>query len=93
MNDRSLHIIELLDKSLPHAVIATSQPVSVQDNLIFIVDISKLDRPEDIRSDDLASWTCNGKRRLQYSVDNCGHVIDVFGQHKPRNQHLYTLVK
>ena len=72
---------------------ATSQPVSVQDNLVFIVDISKLDRPEDIRADDLGSWTCNGKRRLQYSVDNCGHVIDVFGQHKPRNQHLYTLVK
>ena len=87
-------IIELLlDKSLPHAVIATSQPVSVQDNLVFIVDISKLDRPEDIRAGDLGSWTCNGKRRLQCSVDNRGHVIDVFGQHKPRNQHLYTLVK
>ena len=58
-------IIELLlDKSLPHSAIATSQPVSVQDNLVFIVDISKLDKPEDIRADDLGFWTCNGKRRL-----------------------------
>lgn len=42
-------IIELLlDKFLPHSVIATSQPVRVQDNLVFVVDISKLDKPEDI---------------------------------------------
>ena len=87
-------IIELLlDKSLPHSTIATNQPVSVQDNLVFIVDISKLDKLEDIRADDLGSWTCNGKRRLQCTVNNHGHVIDVFSQHKPRKRHLYALVK
>ena len=85
-------IIEL-DKSLPHSTIVTSQPTSVQDNLVFIVDISKLDKPEDIRADDLGSWTCNGKRRLQCTIDNCGRVVDVFSQHKPCKQHLYTLVK
>ena len=83
----------LLDKSLPLSTIATSQPVSVQDNLVFIVDISKLDKPEDIRADDLGSWICNGKRRLQCTIDSHGHVIDLLTDYKPHKPHMYTLVK
>ena len=33
----------LLNKKVPLTKIATSQPVCVQDNYVFIVDISKLD--------------------------------------------------
>ena len=75
---------------VPHSSIATSQPISVQDNLVFIVDI---DKPEDIRADDVGSWTCNGKQRLQCGVDDHDRMIDVFSQHSPRKRHLYTLVK
>lgn len=54
-------IIELLlDRSIPLSKIATSQPVGVQDNMVFIVDLSKLAKDEDIRADDLGSWLCNG---------------------------------
>lgn len=58
----------LLDKTVPLAKIATSRPVCVQNNFVFIVDISKLDKPEDIRVDDMGSWACNGKRCLYCSA-------------------------
>lgn len=48
----------LLDETLPNRKIATSQPVCIEDNLVFVVDLSKLDNPDDIRCDDLGSWTC-----------------------------------
>ena len=50
----------LLDKHLPFNRIATCQPVGVQDNLVFVIDLSQLEEAEDIRADDLGSWTCNG---------------------------------
>ena len=82
-----------MDKSFPQSKIATSQPTSVEDNLVFVVDISKLDKPEDIRADDLGSWTCNGKRRLQCTVDDQGRVMDIYSQYKPRKREMFTLVK
>ena len=46
----------LLDVNLSTIRIATKQPVSVQENLVFIVDLSHLEKPEDVRADDLGSW-------------------------------------
>ena len=63
------NIVEvLLDKHLPFSRIATCQPVGVQDNLVFVIDLSQLKKPEDIRADDLGAWTCNGKRCVQCVV-------------------------
>ena len=74
--------------------IATSQPVCVQDNLVFIVDISKLDKPEDIRADDLGSWDCNGKRCSYCCVDDQGYVVTI-SKTKPSQgaYSIYTLVR
>lgn len=84
----------LLDKHLPLSKIATSQPVNVQSNMVFVVDLSKLSSPEDIRADDLGSWLCNGKRRQQCSVNKFGRVTDAnLTINKSRKQLLYTLVK
>ena len=83
----------LLDKDLPLSKIATSQPVGVQDNMAFIVDLSKLGSQEDIRADDLGSWICNGKRRQQCSINEFGCVIDIVSKVKSRKQRMYTLVK
>ena len=83
----------LLDTDLPHSKIATIQPTGVQDNHVFIVDISKLDNPEDVRADDLGSWVCNGKRRLQCAVNDQECVVDIFSKYQPKKQHLFTLVK
>ena len=66
----------------------------VQDNRVFIVDISKLEKPEDIRADDLGSWECNGKRCLYCSVDNEGYVVSVSKSKTPEDAYtMYTLVR
>ena len=82
----------LLDKRLPVSKIATSQPVSIQENLVFVVDLSKLEKPEDIRADDLGSWTCNGTRCLQCVVDD-GVVSEILSESKVRTGNTYCLVK
>ena len=84
----------LLDKTVPLSKIATLQPVCVQDNCVFIVDISKLDKSEDIRADDLESWECNGKRCLYCSVDNEGYIVEV-SKSKPSEggYQTYTLIR
>ena len=60
----------LLSLKLPESKIATTRPVCVQDNVAFIVDLSKLDNERDIRADGLGSWHCNGKRVIKCAVDN-----------------------
>ena len=45
----------LLDEGLSTNKIATSHPVSVQENLVSVVDLSQLHKPEDVRADDLGS--------------------------------------
>ena len=89
----SRSIIELLlDKSLPQTKISTAQPVGVQENLVFIVDVSKLNKPEDIRADDLGSWICNGKRSLWCILDDDGDVSEI-STCKPLYPNNYSLVK
>ena len=87
------NIVEvLLDKHLPFNRIATCQPVGVQDNLVFVIDLSQLEKPEDIRADDLGSWTCNGKRCVQCVVHD-GEVSDIIPGSKSGTCSTYCLVK
>ena len=87
-------IIELLlDKTLPPSKIATAQPVCVEDNMVFIVDVTKLAKPEDIRTDDLGSWNCNGKRCSWCVLDDDGSVLEIFTKRKSRSPNTYCLVK
>ena len=37
---------------------------------MFVVDLSQLEKPEDIRADDLVSWVCNGKWCNQCEVED-----------------------
>jgi hypothetical protein len=87
-------IIELLlDKSLPQGKIATAQPVGVQNNHVFIVDVSKLNKPEDIQADDLGSWICNGKRSSWCMLDEDGDVSEIFTKYNSHYPNAYCLVK
>lgn len=81
----------LLNPELPVAKIATTRPVCVQDNVAFVVDLSKLQKREDIRADDMGSWKCNGKRFIKCAVE--GSVIDIVTQPRRRDGNLYTLVR
>lgn len=90
----SKSIIELLlDKYIPQSKIATQQPVSVEENLVFIMDLSKLNKPEDIRADDLGSWICNGKRCSWCVLDEDGDVLEILTKCGSRHPNYHRLVK
>ena len=82
----------LLESDLLTSRIATSHPVSVQDNLVFVVDLSQLEKPEDIRADDLGSWVCNGKRCNGCEVED-GQVTEVFSGLSIQGGSTYRLVR
>ena len=82
----------LLDKHLPFNRIATCQPVGVQDNLVFVIDLSQLEEPEDIIADDLGSWTCNGIRCVQCVVHD-REVSEILSGPKSGIHSTYCLVK
>lgn len=83
----------LLNPKLSVDRIATTRPVCVQDNVAFVVDVSKLDKKEDIRADDLGSWHCNGKRFIRCAVDANGTVTELITNSKRRSDSLYTLIR
>jgi len=60
---------------------------------VFVVDLTRLDKPEDIRADDIGSWTCNGKCCSWCVVDEDGKVTDVFVRNKHKSNSTYCLVK
>ena len=54
-------IIEtLLDPDLDQNVVTTTQPVGVENNAVFIVDLKYLKHTKDIMCDELGSWKNNG---------------------------------
>lgn len=83
----------LLDPKLPNSKIATSRPVAIQDNVTFIVDLTKLQSKQDIRADDLGSWHCNGKRLIQCKVDKFGKVVELVDKPSKRTGTLHTIVR
>lgn len=61
--------------------------------MVFIVDLSHLEKSEDIRADDLGSWACNSKRTMRCVVED-GWVLDVTpGLTAQADRQSYLLVK
>ena len=58
----------LCDPMLKKEFICSSHPVSVENNVSFVIDVSELKNPNDVRADDLGSWKCTGSRVLRFSV-------------------------
>lgn len=53
--------------------------MSVENNVSFVVDSSKLKDPSDVRSDDLGAWKCTGSRTLDFAVkcsNSACHIVD-----------------
>ena len=59
---------------------------------MFVIDLSQLEKPEDIRADDLGSWTYNGKRCVQCVVHD-GEVSDIIPGSRSGTCITYCLVK
>ena len=65
----------LLDPELEEERICKTQPVNVEHNSTFIVDLSLLDSPKDIYVDDMESWKYNGVYRTWVSIESDGFMI------------------
>lgn len=63
-------IVQILcDPKLETSLICSTHPVSVENNVAFVIDMSKLKNPCDVQSDDLGAWICKGSRVLTFAVN------------------------
>ena len=70
-NNGVLPFILNAEKSHPK-LIASTNPVRVENNVCFLVDLDKLQEPEDILSDDLGSWNQSKTAVKKYQLKTTG---------------------
>ena len=87
----------LMNPKFRDDLLCSTHPVSVQNNVSFVVDLSKLKDPNDVRADDLGTWKCTGSRLLQFSVKmsdtDCRIVSDISSAtvvHVRRQYHVHA---
>ena len=59
--------------------ICTAQPLRVQHNCTFIVDLSKLKDIADVKCNDLGSWKNNSHKKFGFSIED----VDGYNLPKP----------
>ena len=64
----------LLDPNLDRQKVCSSHPVAVEQNRLFVVDLSHLEQPKDLLCDDMGSWVCGGNYTAWVTVDEVGDV-------------------
>ena len=62
-----MHI--LLDPNFDSLYLCTDHPTLVQNNVAFVIDLSKLKCKDDVRADDLGAWKCTGSRILKFNIE------------------------
>ena len=72
----------LLDPELDSHRICTSQTIGAENNLVFIVDLQRLEHPKDILCDELGSWKCNGCHHTWVIVNDYG-IAEICGKKRP----------
>ena len=84
----------LLDPNLAQDQISNTQPVGIESNLAFIIDLKRLKHPKDILCDELGSWKCNGCHHTWVVVNEDG-IAEICGKNKPCNKDgaLYRITK
>ena len=70
------------------------QPIDVENNTVFIVDMGKLGSVKDLYCDDMGSWQYNGVYRAWLEVDDSGYIATL-GKQKPsqRSPNTYFITK
>lgn len=48
--------------------ICTNQPIHVDQNCTFVVDLNSLENPDDVKSDDCGHWIHNGRKSTRVAV-------------------------
>lgn len=59
---------------------------------MFVMDLSRLEKPEDVRADDFGSWLCNGKQCNSCEVED-GHVMEVYSELSIQRENTYCLIR
>ena len=68
-------VMILLDPDLDSDLVCKTQPVNIEQNATFIVNLSELNNPKDIYVDDMGSWKYNGVYRTWITVEEDGFVV------------------
>ena len=85
----------LLNPELKNERVCKSQPVNVEHNATFVVDLTELESPKDMYADDMGSWKYNGVYRAWATVESDGFT-STHGNRKPcRSEEgtVYHIVK
>ena len=75
-------VMILLDPDLDDELVRKTQPVNIEHNATFIVNLSELNDPKDIYVDDMGSWKYNGVYRNWITVEEDGFTT-FQGKNKP----------
>ena len=84
----------IVDQKGTTGKICNAVPINVENNCTFIVDSSKLECPEDIRSDDCGVWRNNGVRVSIVSWNNDeAKVISRRYTKDKKERHEYSIIR
>ena len=59
----------LLDPAISTSKICSKRPVSISSSATFVIDLTKLADPEDIKNDNFGSWSYSGSHSTTYRVN------------------------
>ena len=84
----------ILDPDLVESRICSMQPVDVENNVVFVLDLSKLASFKDIYCDDMGSWKHNGVYHAWIDVDE-SEFVSVLGKERPdsHSASVYSITK
>lgn len=85
----------VLNTDLSSTSICTKKPVGVTDAAVFIVDTTKLRHQDDLKADDMGSWTHKGKPIHFYKVQclSSGEVYDAQLCDSTDDDRIYKLTR
>lgn len=67
----------LLDPKLPASKICVTRPVNVTKSATYVVNVNKLQHPDDVKNDNFGSWKHSGSHPQYFRViidDNSFHI-------------------
>lgn len=85
----------LLEPNMDEQMLCSIQPLNVEHNTVFVIDLSKLKRTKDIFCDDMGSWKYNGVFVVWVDVAENGFTTTcTYGKIKPAGaKNMYRLTK
>ncbi len=63
-------VVEILSGDYEDHIVCVQPPVNVAHNVTFLVHNEKLKHVDDIKSDDMGVWRCNGAPKLLFEILN-----------------------